>query len=99
MKSTENIMQETIEQKLKISEAFLTRDQRKTIHAKSRSIDSLLAEMHHTDDSEHRRKTTSAIYMLQLEQRLGGSDQASLLQFYSRSDEFAEALQPCPYRP
>ncbi|MBK8363911.1 MAG: hypothetical protein IPL24_09565 [Bacteroidetes bacterium] len=59
----------TIQQKLKISEAFLT-EIKKDNNAKSRSIDSLLAEMHHLT-TQGSRPTTSAIYMLQLEQNLG----------------------------
>lgn len=59
-----------IEQKMKISEAFLL-EIKKDNAAKSRSIDSLLTEMHILT-TQSSRKTTSAIYMLQLEQRLGG---------------------------
>ncbi|MFZ7115316.1 MAG: hypothetical protein ACO1G9_08080 [Bacteroidota bacterium] len=58
-----------IEQKLKISEAFLV-EIKKDNNAKSRSIDSLLAEMHRIT-TQSARQTTSAIYMLQLEQNLG----------------------------
>lgn len=58
-----------IEQKLKISEAFLL-EVKKDNNAKSRSIDSLLAEMHALT-TQSSRQTTSAIYMLQLEQNLG----------------------------
>ena len=59
-----------IQQKLKISEAFLL-EIKKDNNAKSRSIDSLLAEMHYLT-TYGVRQTTSAIYMLQLEQKLGG---------------------------
>lgn len=59
-----------VERKLKISEAFLKEIKRDN-DSKSRSIDSLLAEMHRlTTDAA--KSTTSAIYMLQLEQKLAG---------------------------
>lgn len=59
-----------IERKLKISESFL-KEIKSDNMAKSKSIDSLLSEMHHLT-TESVRKTTSAIYMLGLEQRLSG---------------------------
>ena len=58
-----------IERKLKISEAFLI-EIKKDNTAKSRSIDSLLSEMHKLTTLAN-RSTTSSISMLELEQRLG----------------------------
>ena len=58
-----------IERKLKISEAFLF-EIKKDNNAKSRSIDSLLAEMHRLTTVAN-RSTTSSISMLELEQKLG----------------------------
>jgi hypothetical protein len=57
-----------IQQKIKVSEAFL-QEIKKDNTNKSRSIDSLLAEMHYLTTSGA-RQTVSAIYMLQMEQRL-----------------------------
>ena len=58
-----------IERKLKISEAFLI-EIKKDNTTKSRSIDSLLSEMHKLTTLAN-RSTTSSISMLELEQRLG----------------------------
>ncbi len=58
-----------IERKLKISEAFLL-EIKKDNNMKSRSIDSLLAEMHQITTMAN-RSMTSSIYMLQMEQKLG----------------------------
>lgn len=65
-----NYYSKNLEKKIKISEAFLI-EIKKDNNSKSRSIDSLLAEMHGLTSIAN-RSTTSAIYMLQMEQRLGG---------------------------